>query len=169
MTILFISAVSKRKRSEPVVAATPRRRKCRRRPRRPDRSASIVGRRKLAARAPRTLPATMASPLQRAGRGSDHVFSSKSLSRITGNCSGSVRYRESTSSRNFSSLGRGVGSFKILFHAASPSNSGTSVGSESASCARSVSESWRMAAWISSTVLTPDQYNGGRFPARLAR
>lgn len=97
----------------------------------------------------------------------DHVFSSKSLSRIIGNCSGSLRYASSTSSRNFSSLGRGVGSRKIASHRASPSSSGTSFGSDSASRARSASGSFPIASAISSTVLTVNSYNTGCVSATL--
>ncbi len=57
-----------------------------------------------------------------------HAFPSKSLSRMTGNRSGSARYRSSISSKNFSNFGRGLGSFKILLRSASPSSSGTSFG-----------------------------------------
>ena len=95
----------------------------------------------------------------------DHAFSSKSLSRMTGNCSGSARYRASISSRNFSNFGRGAGSFNILLHSASPSSSGTSFGRESANFDRSSGVRLRMAASISSTVLTFHRYNTGRSPA----
>ncbi len=95
----------------------------------------------------------------------DHAFSSKSLSRMTGNCSGSARYRASISSKNFSNFGRGAGSFKILLHSASPSSSGTSFGRESANFDRSAGVRLRMASSISSTVLTFYRYNTGCSPA----
>ena len=95
----------------------------------------------------------------------DHAFSSKSLSRIIGNCSGSLRYASSTSSRNFSNLGRGLGSRKIASHLASPSSSGTNFGSDSARRARSASGSFPIASSISSTVLTLNSYNTRRASA----
>ena len=88
-----------------------------------------------------------------------HAFSSKSLSLMIGNCAGSLRYASSISSRNFSSLGRGVGSRMIFSQRASPSSSGTKVGSDSTKRARSASGSCRIAAAISSTVLTMHLYN----------
>lgn len=103
------------------------------------------------------------------GAARSHSCLSNSFSDITGNCSGSARYAASTSSPSLVSAGRGRGSRIIRSHSASPSSSGTSVGSESASCARSVGESCRMAAWISSTVLTSNQYNGPRSPARRSQ
>ncbi len=97
-----------------------------------------------------------------------HSCLSNSSSDITRNWSGLARYAASTSSPSLVNAGRGRGSRMIRSHSASPSSSGRSVGSESASCARSVGESCRMAAWISSTVLTSKQYNGRRLPTRLA-
>jgi len=88
-----------------------------------------------------------------------HDFSSKSLSRTTGNCSGSFRYCASISSRNFSSLGHGVGSLMIRLHSASPSNSGSKAGIDSTSCARSAAERFLIAFAISSTVLTNKFYD----------
>ena len=99
----------------------------------------------------------------------DHAFSSKSLSRMIGNCSGSLRYVSSISSRNFSSLGRGVGSRMISSHRASPSSSGTNVGSDSARRTRSASGSFLIASAISSTVLTVNSYNTPRASATPER
>ena len=90
-----------------------------------------------------------------------HAFSSKSLSCTIGNCSGFSRYRASTSSSSASSLGLGLGSFIIWLHRASPSNSGTRFGSDSARRARSSADSFRIASSISSTVLTANSYYKG--------
>lgn len=89
----------------------------------------------------------------------DHAFSSKPLSRMIGNCSGFSRNRASTSSNSAVSFGDGVGSRMISSHRASPSSSGTNVGNDSANRARSASGSSRIAAAISSTVLTVNSYN----------
>jgi hypothetical protein len=83
------------------------------------------------------------------------------------NCSGFSRYAASTSSPSAVSFGRGVGSRMISSHRASPSSSGTNFGNDSANRARSASGNSRIAAAISSTVLTINSYNTGHGSATL--
>lgn len=108
----------------------------------------------------------------------DHLRSSKSLSRMTGNCSGSLLYLASISSRKASNFGRGRGSRIISFHRASPSSSGSSLGSEPARRARSSAGNLRIASSISATVVmveliqyvaSGDNLKEGRFSKRPRR
>lgn len=92
-----------------------------------------------------------------AGRLHSYLLNSASFS--SRNCEGSSRSRASISSRNLVNFGEGVGSLMIRSHSASPSSSGTSAGSDSASCARSSFDRFLIAFWISSTVLTPKFYD----------
>jgi hypothetical protein len=79
----------------------------------------------------------------------------------SGNCSGFSRTRASISSPNAVNAGRGHGSRMIDSHRASPSNSGTKLGSDLASCARSAAERLLIAFAISSTVLINIFYDKG--------
>jgi hypothetical protein len=88
-----------------------------------------------------------------------HSCLSNSSSVNSGNCSGFSRTRASISSPNAVNAGRGRGSRMIDSQRASPSNSGTKPGSDSASCARSSAERFLIAFAISSTVLTNKFYD----------
>ncbi len=90
--------------------------------------------------------------------GRPHSCLSNSSSVSSRNCEGSSRNRASISSTKLVNFGDGVGSRIIRSHSASPSSSGTSAGSDSASCARSSFERVLIAFWISSTVLTTRFY-----------
>ena len=91
-----------------------------------------------------------------------HSILSSSSSVNSLNCSGFSRKRASISSPKAVKAGRGRGSRMIASQRASPSNSGTNAGSDSASCARSSAERPLIAFSISSTVLTPKFYNKAR-------
>lgn len=90
-----------------------------------------------------------------------HSCLSNSSSVNSRNCSGFSRTRASISSPNAVNAGRGRGSRMIDSQRASPSNSGTRLGSDSASCARSSAERRLIAFAISSTVLTNKFYDKG--------
>jgi hypothetical protein len=90
-----------------------------------------------------------------------HSCLSNSSSVSSRNCSGFSRTRASISSPNAVNAGRGRGSRMIDSQRASPSNSGTRLGSDSASCARSSAERLLIAFAISSTVLTNKFYDKG--------
>ena len=90
-----------------------------------------------------------------------HSCLSNSSSVNSRNCSGFSRTRASISSPNAVNAGRGRGSRMIDSQRASPSNSGTRMGSDSASCARSAAERFLIAFSISSTVLTNKFYDKG--------
>lgn len=90
-----------------------------------------------------------------------HSCWSNSSSVSSGNCSGFSRTRASIASPNAVNAGRGRGSRMIDSQRASPSNSGTRLGSDSASCARSFADNFLIAFAISSTVLTYRFYDKG--------
>ena len=95
-----------------------------------------------------------------------HSCLSNSSSDSKGNCSGFSRYAASTSFNRAVRAGRGRGSRMIASQYASPSNSGMSFGSDSASRARSSAGNFLIASSISSTALTRHGYNNRAFAAR---